>query len=150
MIPVNQIDGVHLVPLKIIENETGSVRHGMKLGDPGFYGIEEVYFSTVKFGSIKGWKKHLKMTLNLIVVSGKIKFILYDDRENSRTNNQIASVILSVANYQKLTIPPGIWVSFSGLEKEGNMLVNIANMVHDPDEAVNVSIEAKQLPMVWH
>jgi dTDP-4-dehydrorhamnose 3,5-epimerase len=149
MIPVSEIEGVRLTPLKIIEAETGSVRHGMKNGDMGFRGIEEVYFSTVKFGAIKGWKKHLKMTLNLIAISGIIKFILYDERETSKSYEKTGTIQLSLDNYQRLTVPPGIWVSFSGLDRQLNMLVNIANMIHNPDEALNLSIDDEKFPKVW-
>ena len=38
----------------------------------------EAYFSTLKFGEIKGWNMHERMVLNLIVPIGKVIFVIYD------------------------------------------------------------------------
>ena len=35
----------------------------------------EAYFSKIKFNKIKAWKYHSKMTLNLAVPHGKVKFV---------------------------------------------------------------------------
>ncbi|MCB1160676.1 MAG: dTDP-4-dehydrorhamnose 3,5-epimerase family protein [Leptospiraceae bacterium] len=137
---INEIDGILLTPLKIIPGEMGNVLHAMKKTDPGFSGFGEAYFSTVEKGKIKGWKKHLEMTLNLVVISGIIKFIAYDDREDSKTMGEFGSVELSRNNYYRLTVPPKIWLSFSGIGEE-NILLNIANLLHDPKEANNMPIE---------
>ena len=75
---LNSVDGVILSPLKIIENPLGNIFHVMKSSDLGFMGFNEAYFSTINYNQIKPWKKHLKMTLNLIVPVGEIRFVLYD------------------------------------------------------------------------
>ena len=76
------------------------------------------------------------MTLNLIVPVGKIRFILVDKRENSSTKDQFMDVSLSIENYYRLTVPPEIWVGFKGEGKSTNLLLNIANLDHDPSEIV--------------
>jgi dTDP-4-dehydrorhamnose 3,5-epimerase len=137
---INSIDGVILSPLKIIENPLGDVFHGMKSSDSGFTGFNEAYFSTINFNQVKPWKKHLQMTLNLIVPVGEIRFVLYDDRTNSGSNGQFIDISLSKKNYQRLTVPPGIWVSFKGIGNTLNLLLNIANLKHDPQEIVRAKI----------
>lgn len=137
---INELEGIILTPLKIIPGEKGSVLHAMKKIDPGFSGFGEAYFSTVNKGEVKGWKKHKEMTLNLIVISGNIKFIAYDDRNQSKTKGEFGSVELSRENYYRLTVPPQIWLSFKGIAEE-NTLLNLANLLHDPDEAINVKME---------
>jgi len=137
---INAINGVILTPLKIIKNPLGDVYHGMKSSDIGFNGFGETYLSTVNYDIIKPWKKHLKMTLNLIVPVGKIRFVLFDDRINSDTKNQFMDVSLSKENYFRLTVPPGIWMSFRGEEKSLNLLLNIANIEHDPSETIRADI----------
>ena len=49
-----------------------------------FNHFKESYFSTVNGDVIKPWKKHNKMTLNLVVPLGEIKFVLFDDRRESK------------------------------------------------------------------
>ena len=130
------IEGVLLTPLKKIHHPKGDVFHGMKKSDVGYSGFGEAYFSTINFEDTKPWKKHLEMTLNFVVPIGDIRFVIYDDRENSVTKNNFFDVILGGDNYQRITIPPGLWVAFSGFGKKYNLLLNLANLEHDPNEIV--------------
>ena len=134
------IDGTILTPLKIIDHPLGDVFHGMKSSDNGFSGFQEAYFSTIRGGVIKPWKKHLKMTLNLIVPAGEIRFVLYDDRLNSKTKEQFMDVSISLKNYHRLTVPPNVWMAFKGEDTRLNLLLNIANMEHDPEEVVRTDL----------
>ena len=127
------IDGVIITPLKIIDVPGGDVFHGMKAGDSGFAGFGEAYFSTVEFGVIKAWKRHQKMTLNLVVPVGEIKFVIYDNKNMGKESFQ--EVVLSKDNYSRLTIPPMVWVGFQGISRESSMLLNIANIPHIPEES---------------
>ena len=128
------IDDIVLTPLKVIDVLGGNVLHGMKSSDPGYKGFSEAYFSTVESGAVKAWKRHRQMVLNLIVPIGSIRFVVYDNRKNSITSGLYQEVILSRENYCRLTIPPLLWVGFQGMDKSISMLLNIANIVHDPDE----------------
>jgi dTDP-4-dehydrorhamnose 3,5-epimerase len=128
------VEGVILTPLKKIQHPKGDVFHAMKKSDKGFDGFGEAYFSTIHFEDTKPWKKHLKMTLNLVVPLGMIRFVIFDDRKESATENNFFEVILGVHNYQRITIPPGVWVAFRGLDSKINLLLNLANLEHDPDE----------------
>tara|TARA_B110000003_G_C16121614_1_gene327994 strand:+ start:35 stop:469 length:435 start_codon:yes stop_codon:yes gene_type:complete len=126
------IDGLLLTPLKIINTEGGDVYHVMKTIDIGFSGFGEAYFSSIDFRAIKAWKRHHSMTLNLVVPIGKIRFVIYDDRNKDK--NVFNEFTLSKENYFRLTIPPMVWVGFQGLDKSSSMLINIANISHDPKE----------------
>lgn len=129
------MDGVILTPLKQIYHPKGDIFHAMKKSDIGFDGFGEAYFSTINQNDIKGWKKHTKMTLNIIVPVGNIEFVVYD--ENSK---EFFSTKLSHNNYQRLTVKSGLWMAFKGLDKY-NMLLNLASIEHDPNEAINIGIE---------
>lgn len=130
------IEGVILTPLKQIVNPKGDLYHAMKQSDNGYKSFGEAYFSTVIKDEIKGWKKHTLMVLNLIVPIGAVEFIIYDDRIDSSTKNQFFSIILSQENYQRLTVPAGVWMAFRGIGENLNMLLNIASIEHDPTEAI--------------
>jgi dTDP-4-dehydrorhamnose 3,5-epimerase len=128
------VEGVLLTPLKKIHHPKGDVFHGMKKSDVGFSGFGEAYFSTINFEDTKPWKKHLEMTLNFVVPMGEIRFVIYDDREGSSTINNFFDIILGENNYQRITIPPGVWVAFSGVGSKYNLLLNLANLEHNPVE----------------
>ena len=126
-------DKIILTPLKKINNSKGGIFHAMKASDKGFSGFGEAYFSTVNNNEIKGWKKHTKMTLNLVVVTGEIEFVVYD-------GDDFFNVKLSKNNYQRLTVGPNLWLAFRGLDNE-NMLLNLASIEHDPNESENVDLD---------
>lgn len=124
-----------LTPLRIIAHPKGVVMHALKASDAGFAGFGEAYFSTVLAGETKGWKKHLRMQMNLVVPMGSIQFHLHDERTG------ITEVYtLNQENYQRLTVPAGFWMAFRGMAAGASLLLNVANLQHDPAEAVNVDL----------
>ena len=144
MVDINlteNIDGVILTSLGIIEVEGGNVLHAMKQEDNGFNGFGEAYFSTVEHKVIKGWKRHFEMTLNIVVPIGHIRFVLFDDRDNSKTKGFYQEVSLSRNNYQRLTVPPMIWFAFEGIAKESSLLLNLASIPHRKKEQENLSLD---------
>ena len=128
---VESLSGVLLSSLKIIDSEQGSVLHAIKSSSEGFQGFGEAYFSTVLQNSKKGFKCHKKMLLNLVVPVGEIEFCIVD-----LDQGKYQLVRLSRANYHRLTIQPGLWMGFKGVGEEESLLVNVANIEHDPKEAL--------------
>ena len=115
--------------------------------DSDFQNFGEAYFSTIDQGKIKGWKKHHQMIMNLVVPHGKIKFVIFDDRPNSSTNNQYFEIVLSPENYQRLTVPPNVWMGFQGIASHRSLLLNIASILHDPDESESCYLN--KIPYSW-
>ena len=131
---------VILSDTKIIELNQGNVLHAMKSTDEGFCSFGEAYFSCINPGAIKAWKRHKKMTLNIIVPIGEIRFILFDEEKKFLKEGSFQEFILSQKNYKRLTVPPKIWMGFQCLSKEQAMLLNIANIAHDDTEVESVDI----------
>ena len=125
--------------LKKISHPLGDVWHAIKSSDSEYAGFGEAYFSFIEKGKIKGWKKHKKATLNLIVPVGEIKFFAYDEKQEDKYS-KLSSFTLSEENYFRLTVPSGIWLAFKGL-KERNMLLNVSDYSHDPSEVEAIEIE---------
>ena len=126
------LDDILVTPLKRIPTVGGDVMHALKNSDNGFNGFGEVYFSWVEQGAIKAWKCHQHMTLNLVVPLGEISFVFHiKDQENCfRTEN------IGEEKYVRLTVPPGIWFGFQGRGSGQSLLMNLADMAHDPDEVL--------------
>lgn len=143
------IEGVILTPVKIIPGDTGDVLHAMKKIESSFHGFGEAYFSTIKKGAVKAWKRHHEMTLNVVVPCGKIKFVLYDDRKKSSSYKEFFQINLSRENYQRLTIPPMIWMGFKGLDDGLNMLLNISDILHNPDESDRLDVINNIINYKW-
>jgi len=134
------IEGVIITQLDIIETPGGNVLHAMKDSSAGYSKFGEAYFSQVHCGAIKAWKRHKTMVLNLVVPVGKIRFVLFDDRKTS--SGEFQEVILSKENYCRLTIPPMIWIGFQGLDSNVSLLLNIANIVHSPEESDRKTVDS--------
>ncbi|WP_406611057.1 dTDP-4-dehydrorhamnose 3,5-epimerase [Agarivorans sp. JK6] len=141
------IKGVAVTKLKQIGNEKGDVYHALKYSDGQFHGFGEAYFSHVLPNEIKGWKKHSEMVLNLIVPVGKIKFVVFDDRPTSDSCGEFFEIVLGPNNYYRLTIAKDLWVAFQGVESGDNILLNIANIEHDPNESTNK--ELSEIGYIW-
>ena len=129
------IEGVILTPLLIINTDGGDVLHAIKSSDSGFVSFGEAYFSIIETGAIKAWKRHHKMTLNLVVPVGVIKFVIFDDRPESKSYKEFQEVVVSRSeNYCRLTVPPMVWLGFEGIDQKPSMLLNIANIEHPNDK----------------
>ena len=128
------VDQILLTPLERISLKGGDVLHAMKCTDPGFVDFGEAYFSLIDIDAIKAWKRHLHMTLNIMVPLGAVQFVFFDDQGLMREE------VIGLDRYVRLTIPPGIWFGFRGLVAPYSLLMNIADIPHDP-----VEIERKEL-----
>lgn len=137
---LNPLSPVIVTPLRRVEHPKGDVFHGMKASDAGYAGFGEAYFTTIVLGETKGWKQHRRMTMNLVVPQGMVRFYVHDKSSGRTITHDIGEL-----NYCRLTIPPGYWVAFEGLVSSQNLVLNIANLEHDPEEAVNQPLETYPL-----
>ena len=133
------IDGVTVKPLRRIPDERGYIMHMLRADDPEFQKFGEIYFSTVYPDLIKAWHLHKEMTLNYAVISGMIKLVLHDDRDNSPTRGETQEIYLGDENYQLVTIPHLIWNGFKGVGTKMAIVANCATLAHDPNEIVRKS-----------
>ena len=129
------IAGVLVTSQKRISNPRGDILHAMKCSAPGYAGFGEAYFSIVHAGEVKGWKRHRRVTLNLVVPVGSIRFVIYDDRPESPTLGLFSDILLGGEHYRRLTVPPGLWMAFQGAGPELNLLLNIIDEEHSADES---------------
>ena len=143
------IDGVKVTPLKQIMDERGKIMHMMRSDAPYFEEFGEIYFSFVHFGVIKGWHIHKKMVLNYAVPVGKIKVVLYDDREESSTRGEIMEIFTGPENYQLIRIPPLVWNGTKGIAEGTSIIANCATLPHDPGEIERLDPFDKKIPYDW-
>ena len=143
------IADVLIQPLRQIPDERGKIMHLLRSDDPYFEQFGEIYFSVVYPGVIKGWHRHQVMTLNYAVVSGMIKLVLYDDRENSPTHGEVQEIFVGEANYMLVKIPPLIWNGFKGIGTTSAIVANCATIPHDPNEIERLDPLDNTIPYDW-
>jgi dTDP-4-dehydrorhamnose 3,5-epimerase len=129
------LDQIRVTPLARITAEGGDVLHAMKKSDVGWSGFGEAYFSWVLHGAVKAWKCHTRMTMNLIVPVGRVRFVFMDD-SNCRVRQEFAGE----GHYVRITVPPGIWFGFQGVSISASLILNLASIEHDPTEVQRVSV----------
>lgn len=125
------IDGVKIIPLKVIPDERGAIMHGVR-SDNILNSFGEIYFSKVYHEAIKGWHVHETLILNYICVYGQVKLVLYDMREKSLTKGETQEIFMGMDNYCLVHIPPGIANGTKGLWAPYSIICNVASEPHDP------------------
>jgi dTDP-4-dehydrorhamnose 3,5-epimerase len=143
------IDGVLVVPLKRIPDERGTVLHMLKRTDPHFIEFGEIYFSEIYPGVVKGWHKHNEMTLNYACIHGRIKLVLFDDRDGSATRGEIMEIFLGPDNHSLVQIPPGVWNGFKGMGSEMAIVANCCTHPHDPSRSIRLDPFDNDIPYDW-
>ena len=143
------ISGIKITPKKQIFDERGKIMHMLRSDEKIFKKFGEIYFSSTSPGAVKAWHKHKKMTLNYVVVSGKIKLVLFDDRKNSKTYGRIQEIYLSTENYFLVTVPPMIWNGFKAIDNKSAIVANCSDIPHDPKEIVRIPFNSEIIPYDW-
>jgi dTDP-4-dehydrorhamnose 3,5-epimerase len=141
-----KLANILVTPLRRIETAGGDVLHAMKQSDAGFGGFGEAYFSWVAAGAVKGWKRHTRMTMNVLVPVGQVRFVFrgLDDRGEAMFRVEE----IGVARYVRVTVPPGIWFAFQGLGTPQSLVLNIASVAHDPNEVERLALS--DIHYVWN
>lgn len=134
-----------VTPLGRIETTGGDVLHAMKHNDVGSAGFGEAYLSWVSGGAVKAWKRHTRMTMNLIVPVGQVRFVFRGTNPDSDLQFRIEDV--GEDRYARITVPPGIWFGFQGLSNSPSLLLNIASIPHDPNEVERLALT--DINYVW-
>jgi dTDP-4-dehydrorhamnose 3,5-epimerase len=142
------IDGVTIVPLARIPDERGTVHHMLARTDPHFIEFGEIYFTTVYRDVIKGWHRHREMTLNYACIWGRIKLVLFDDRDSSATRGEVVERFLGPDDYSLVIIPPGVWNGFKGMA-ETSVVANCCTHPHDPSRSDRLDPFSNDIPYDW-
>tara|TARA_Y100000590_G_scaffold469854_1_gene660169 strand:+ start:2317 stop:2742 length:426 start_codon:yes stop_codon:yes gene_type:complete len=113
---------VKIYPLKKVKTKGGDIFKIIDKNSKGFIGFSETYFSWINYGKIKAWKYHTKMTMNLVVPLGKVKFLFFDPK-----TKKFLKIIIGKNNYKRIRVKPGLWFGFKGMSKPKSLILNFSN-----------------------
>ena len=130
-------DKIKISSPKKIKNTKGAIFKVFKEKNFNFSQIKEVYFSWIKKKNIKAWKFHKKMTLNIVVPYGRVKFVFYDERKKI-----FQEIIIGENSYKKITVKPKVWFGFKGLNSPRSLILNCASHKHSKKEILRKKIHA--------
>jgi len=118
---------IKIINQKKIINPLGNIIKIINKNNEGYVGFSEAYFSEIKKNCIKAWKYHKKMSLNLFVTQGKVKFVFFDNKKS------FYKIELSEYDCKQVFVKPKVWFGFKGLGKK-NKILNFANIIHNTSE----------------
>jgi len=146
-----RIEGVSITLLRVIADERGCVMHMLRADSAAFEGFREVYFSVIRAGAVKAWKRHRLMVQNFAVPVGAIRLVVHDDRpaSTSRGVTQEIHTGASLDQYALVRIPPMVWYGFQGVAAVDSLIANCASLPHDPGEVDRLVENAEDIPYVW-
>lgn len=146
----NQIQGVNFINLSQIGDQRGSVLHMLRSDAQDFTQFGECYFSEIFPGAVKAWKRHTEQTQNIAVPVGRIRLVIYDNRDFSTTKGKLIDIELGRPDaYNRVKIPPGVWYGFKCISIEAALLVNCADYPHNKSESEVISYDDPSIPYKW-
>ncbi len=146
------IKGVEVKQLKLIKDERGFVMEMLRCDDEIFKKFGQVYVSACNPGYVKGWHHHKIQTDNFVVLEGKARILLYDDRKDSPTKGECMEFIVSREDPQLIQIPPGVLHGFETIGKKTIFVISVPTEPYNyknPDE-YRVDPFQNDIPVKWH
>ena len=113
----------------IKKNKLGKVYKIISRISSNFKGFGELYISSIKPKKTKGWNLHKKMTLNIVLIQGKVQI-------SERYKGKVQKIILNQKSNKIVTIKPLRWVKLKNLYHKESKIINFANLLHNKKEQI--------------
>jgi dTDP-4-dehydrorhamnose 3,5-epimerase len=146
------IDGVVRRYQRPIEDRRGEV---LEVYRPS-WGIHDeplvyVYQVRIRPRAIKGWVKHDVQADRLFMISGAMRWGLYDDRPGSPTQGLVNDLVLSDRAPALLIIPRGVWHAVQNVGTADAIFLNMPTQPYDhaaPDK-VRLPLRTPRIPFAF-
>jgi dTDP-4-dehydrorhamnose 3,5-epimerase len=144
-----RIDGVVVRYQRPIEDARGEV---LEVYRPS-WGIHDeplvyVYQVRIRPGAIKGWVSHRHQDDRLFMISGALRWGLYDDRPGSPTGGLVNDLVLSDRAPALLIIPRGVWHAVQNIGTADAIFLNLPTQPYDhgsPDK-LRLPVRSPRIP----
>jgi dTDP-4-dehydrorhamnose 3,5-epimerase len=145
------IDGILDKKLSAIPDERGRLMEILRSDEAHFQNFGQVYMTTNYPGVVKAWHFHKKQTDLVCCLKGMIKLVVYDAREDSRTQGEINEFFIGEHNPHLIIIPPFIYHGWKCISDEESIVINIPTELYDyrhPDE-FRLPPDTSEIPYDW-
>ncbi len=148
------IAGVLTRPIQTLSDERGelaellSERWPESLGEP----IPHVYVTTIRPGVIKGWICHKHQSDRSVVLSGSLRWVLYDGWPGSTTLGLVQTLTFSDRNRHLVVVPPGVWHAVENVGACEAAFVNLPTLayVHEDPDKFRLPLDTSEIPFRFH
>jgi dTDP-4-dehydrorhamnose 3,5-epimerase-like enzyme len=146
---VNMIEGVKHVSIGCYVDDRGFLAQVIQELDAIFPPIKRIYVTgNFNRGVVRGFHKHDREWKCFYVASGAGKFVLVDDRKESKTYKAIDTYILSSRNPSALIIPTGVFNGWMSLD-ENTIVVGVSSENFDRQNPDDIRVPPETFGDVW-
>jgi len=138
---MSNLKKIKIFKLKRFKNPKGDVLRGFRKTDKSSNSSAEVYFSWLNKKAIKGWKLHKKMSMNLLVPFGCVRFVFFD-------GFKFKEIVIGEKKYFRIYVPSNILFAFQNVAKTKSLIVNSASILHQSKNET-VSIDLNKINYKW-
>ena len=144
------IEGAVIVPLRRIPDERGTIIHMLRerKSTSSRFGADLLHDDLP--GRREGVAPPHRMTLNYACRYGRVKLVLYDDREGSPTRGALHELYLGPDNHSLAVIPPEVWNGVKGMSAPFALLANCCTHAHDPSRTTGSTRTAARSRTTGH
>jgi dTDP-4-dehydrorhamnose 3,5-epimerase len=93
--------------------------------------LVHVYEITIRPGVVKGWVKHELQDDRLFIASGRVRIVLYDDREDSPTRGLVIERSFDEHTRALVRIPAGVWHAVENIGSSDAQMINCPTRAYD-------------------
>jgi dTDP-4-dehydrorhamnose 3,5-epimerase len=110
------------------------------------------YLFTIRPGRIKGWGMHKRQADRYFVLSGNLRVVLYDGRDDSPDKGNFCEIYFTPESTGLLHIPPGVWHATQNWGDSLGRVANFPTVRFDPQDPDKYRIDPKSgaIPFDWN
>jgi dTDP-4-dehydrorhamnose 3,5-epimerase len=129
---IRAIEGVIFRAVRPVPHEDGHLTEVARtdwkeLVDP----IVQIHLTTTFSGRIRAWGLHQESTDRLFVVSGLVKIVIFDGRQNSPTFGHLNEFTVSEKNPGLLIIPPNLYHGWKNIGTSEAIIINMPTKMYN-------------------
>jgi dTDP-4-dehydrorhamnose 3,5-epimerase len=133
-----RIEGVKMKTLKVIADDRGWLMEILRVDETDlFMKFGQVYVSATYPGVVKAWHFHRRQTDNFVCLTGMVKLVLVDTRDDSPTKGAINEFFLGTENRTLVQVPALVYHGWKCISSDLSTVINIPNEPYsysEPDE----------------
>jgi len=117
--------------------------------------IVQVHVTTTLPGRVRAWGLHQRSTDRLFVVSGVVKIVLFDGRNDSPTRGQFNEFVVSERAPALVCVPPNLYHGWKNIGTTEAAIINMPDRayLHDGPDALDLPWDSeaarRTIPYVW-
>ena len=121
--------------LTLFSDERGFLFEVMRINDEEMraLNIKQIIASYSYPGMIKEWHLHSQQEDHLVCVTGMVKVVLYDYREDSETYKLLNEIFMGERYPRAVYIPPGVFHGTKNIGQNISVVIGMPSLLYDPE-----------------